>query len=267
MPELPEVETTRRTLAPQVQGRRITRLEVLRPQALRSHTPEEAARLLVGRTIEAVGRRGKALVMTLDGGWTLLFHFSLAGTVVVRPSPSSDAMTAALIHLDDGRAVEFRELQLSNLHLYRQEELERVPYLAALGPDPLDPTLSLARFRTRLAGRGAIRNLLADQTRLAGIGNLWSQEVLFAAGLRPARNARTLSGPAWERLYRATRTVLRRAIRSGGEPDFVDASGRNGRYRLAVYGRAGEPCRACKTPIATGRVGGRPAYWCPRCQR
>lgn len=265
MPELPEVETARRTLEPLVAGCRISRLEILRPQALRSHAPAEAARILTGRTITGLGRRGKALLFGLSDGWTLAFHFSLWGTILVRPTP--DEATAVFISLDDGRGIEFRELQLSNLNLYRTAEIDRVPYLGALGPDPLDRTVTLTRFREALSGRGAIRNLLTDQARLAGIGNLWALEILFAARVRPDRRAQALSAQAWRALYRATRSVLRRAIRAGGEPEFIDARGRRGRVRLAVYGRGGQKCRICGMAIVEGKVGGRPAFYCRRCQR
>ncbi|MDQ7857915.1 MAG: DNA-formamidopyrimidine glycosylase family protein [Armatimonadota bacterium] len=267
MPELPEVETARLTLGPLVTGRRIERLDVRRPEAMRSHTPAEAARVVAGRHVFGVDRRGKTLLVHLSGGWTLAFHYALWGVVLVRGAVVPDASTAALLALDDGKVVEFRELQLSNLNLYRTAALASMPALASLGPDPLDPSLTLARFRERLSGRGAIRNMLTDQSRLAGIGNLWALEVLFAAGLRPGRAVQTLSEEQWKRLHQATRSVLRRGIRAGGEPEFIDATGRRGRFRPAVYGRGGQPCRVCGTRIATGRVGGRPAFWCPKCQR
>lgn len=267
MPELPEVETARRSLEPLIVGRRIERLEVFRPPSLRSHRPAEAARLVGGRTIKGVQRRGKALLFALDGGWWLVFHFSLGGVIRVRSDFSPDAATAVALHLDDGQVIEFRELQLSTLNIYTQAELDRAPYLADLGPDPLDEAVTLPRFREALAGRGAIRPLLSDQTRLAGIGNLWSQEILFAAGIRPMRRAQTLSDREWAQLYRAMRSTLRRAVRAGGEPDFEDAAGRRGRCRLAVYGRGGQPCPRCGARIVSTRVGGRPAFYCPRCQR
>jgi formamidopyrimidine-DNA glycosylase len=267
MPELPEVETARLTLGPLVTGRRVERLEVARPEALRSHTPAEGGRIVEGRHILGVDRRGKTLLVHLDGGWTLAFHYALWGVVLVRDAAVPDASAAAWLALDNGRKVEFRELQLSNLNLYRTATLDEVPALAGLGPDPLDPTLTLARFRERLAGRGTVRGVLTDQSRLAGIGNLWALEILFAARLRPGRPAHTLSDDQWKRWHRATRSVLRRGIRAGGEPEFIDAIGRRGRFRLAVYGRGGQPCRVCGAKIATGRVGGRPAFWCPRCQR
>ncbi len=267
MPELPEVETARRTLEPLVVGRRIERLQVPRPEALRTHTPEAAARILTGRTITGVTRRGKALLFALSGDWTMTFHFSLWGTVLAAPSPRNDKVTAVVVGLDGGRVIEFRDLQLSNIHLYPTARLESATYLASLGVDPLDPSVTLKRFGEVLAGRGVLRTLLTDQTRLAGIGNLWANEILFAAKLRPAREAQALTNPQWKALHRATRSVLQRAIRSGGEPEFIDAAGRKGRVRLMVYGRRGQPCRVCGTKIVEGRVGGRPSFHCPRCQR
>jgi formamidopyrimidine-DNA glycosylase len=267
MPELPEVETTRRTLEPLVAGRRIERFEVFKPQTLRSHTPAEASRVLAGRTITGLGRRGKALLWHLDGGWILTFHFALWGVVQVRGQVVGDAGTAAVLSCAGGPAIEFRELQLSGFSLYPESDLAAVPFFAGMGPDPLARTLTAPRFKERVRGRGAIRNLLTDQSRLAGIGNLWAQEILFVAGLRPARKAETLTDAQWTRLYRATRSVLRRAVRAGGEPEFRDVTGRLGRYRLAVYGRDGRRCRICGTKIASGRVGGRPVSYCPRCQK
>lgn len=267
MPELPEVETARLTLAPRIVGRRITGLTVHRPETLRSHTPSAAARILFGQTFTDVARRGKALLFRLDGGWTLAFHFALWGVILVRPAPTDHVAASVTIDLDDGSRLEFRELQLSNLNLYRTADLTKVAYLSSLGPDPLDRSITPTRFRQRLTGRGAVRNLLTDQERLAGIGNLWALEILFAARMRPARTAETLTTADWGRLYRSVRSVLRRGIRAGGEPEFQDASGRKGRFPLAVYGRAGQPCRVCGTPIRTGKVGGRPAFFCPRCQK
>lgn len=273
MPELPEVEVARRSLEPVVVGRRITRFDVLKPQALRTHGPAQASKILAGRTTTALRRRGKTLLFSLDGGWTLTFHFALWGLILARDASSArspftpDQHTAIVITLDDGRALEFRELSLSNLNLYTDDALPRVEYLAKLGVNADDAALTAKRFRMILNGKGAIRNLLTDQTRLAGIGNLWALEILYAARVRPARTAAALRDDDWARLFRATRSVLRRGIRAGGEPEFIDANGLKGRFRLMVYGRGGQPCRTCGTRLATGRVGGRPAFWCPKCQR
>jgi formamidopyrimidine-DNA glycosylase len=267
VPELPEVEVARRSLEPAVVGRRVRRIEVLKPQALRTHTPAQASKILVGRRITALRRRGKTLLFSLDGAWTMTFHFTLWGLILAKDAVTPDPHTAIVVELDDGRALEFRELSLSSLNLYADGALPRVEYYAKLGVDADDASLTAKRFREVVGGKAAIRNLLTDQSRLAGIGNLWALEILFVAGLRPARKAEALTAEAWGRLHRSTRAVLRRGIRAGGEPEFIDADGRKGRFRLMVYGRGGEPCRACGTRIATGRVGGRPAFWCPTCQR
>jgi len=268
VPELPEVETARRTLEPLMIGRRIAHVDVRRPEALRSHTPAEASRILVGQTFTDVARRGKALLFTLDGGWTLTFHFALWGVILVKTLPlSADAHTAVTIGLHDGSGLEFRELQPSNLNLYRRADLSKVAYLASLGPDPLDASVRLPQFRELLTGRAALRNLLTDQERLSGIGNLWALEILFTARMRPTRTAQNVTTKEWQTLFRAMRAVLRRGIRAGGEPEFLDATGRAGRFRLAVYGRAGQPCWVCGTPIRSGKVGGRPTFFCPRCQK
>jgi len=267
MPELPEVETARRTLAPHVVGRRIDGIDVRRPQVFRSHAPRDAERILKGRTFTGITRRGKALLFDLGPAWTMTFHFSLWGTILALDRPINDAATAVVMTLSDRKVIELRDLQLSNLNLFPSATLTDVEYLASLGPDPLDPALTAARFRQALDGRGALRNLLTDQTRLAGIGNLWALEILFAAGVRPSRKAATLRDDEWRRLYRATRNVLQRGIRAGGEPEFIDADGRKGRFRLAVYGRKGQPCRRCGRAIMSGKVGGRPSFYCPKDQR
>jgi formamidopyrimidine-DNA glycosylase len=268
MPELPEVETARRTLAPHMIGRRIVGVEIGRPQVVRSHTPKEAAHILTGLTCRGITRRGKTLVFDLGPVWTMTFHFSLWGTILALDRPIDDGATAVVLTLDGAKdVVEFRELQLSNLNLYPTAALGGVEYLASLGPDPLDRAVTAAKFRRLIDGRGAIRNLLTDQTRLAGIGNLWALEILFAAGIRPDRKIDSLRDDEWKQLYRATRSVLARGIRAGGEPEFIDADGRKGRFPLAVYGRGGEPCPVCGRPIKAGKVAGRPAFYCAKDQR
>jgi hypothetical protein len=133
MPELPEVEVARRSLDLTIAGRRIAAADIVKPQALRSHRPPQAARILVGQTIRGVARRGKALLFHLDGGWVLTFQFALWGLVRVVEEAVPDAMTAVVLRLDDGRAIEFRELQLSSLNLYPAADFDRVPFFASMG--------------------------------------------------------------------------------------------------------------------------------------
>jgi formamidopyrimidine-DNA glycosylase len=268
MPELPEVESTKRSLARLLPGKVVAAVDVRIPTSVRTHRPAAFAKLLIGKRIDGVDRRGKMLLLALSGGWTLAFHFKLWGLVrFSRTAAVPDAQTAVVIAFADGGSLEFRELQLSELGLRRTADLLRVAYLAALGVDPLSAAFTLSRFRTLLAGRAAIRAVLTDQTRIAGIGNLWALEILHAARIRPDRPVATLTPTEVERLYRTMRQVLQRAIKAGGEPEFVDPAGRTGRWRLAVYGRGGQRCPRGDGTITATRLGGRPSFYCPSCQR
>jgi len=268
MPELPEVESTKRGLARLLPGKVVASVDVRIPSSVRTHPASAFATLVAGKRIEGVRRRGKTLLMALSDGWTLVFHFKLWGLVrFSRTAAVGDAQTAVVIAFADGSSLEFRELQLSELGLHRTADLPRVAYLASLGVDPLSAACTKSRFRALVAGRGTIRALLTDQTRIAGIGNLWAHEILHAGRIRPDRHAATLTPTEVDRLYRTMRLVLQRAIRAGGEPEFVDAAGRKGRWRLAVYGRSGRRCPRGDGTIRATRLGGRPSFYCPACQR
>ncbi len=262
MPELPEVETARRSLERAVVGKTIARVSVLRPLAVRSHAPAQFARALREATITSIQRRGKTLRFRLDGR-VLVFHYMLWGIIRYHPAAAEVGEGASLVlYFADGACIEFRDLQLSQFHLVRADAEG-----GEMAIDPLAPGTTFRVFRTALSPRGAIKTTLTDQARIAGIGNLWAHEILFAAGLGPARQAGALREVDLRALYRKMRQVLTRAIRAGGEPEFQDAFGRRGRYRLMVYGRAGQPCRVCGTKIRGGRLGGRPTFYCPTCQR
>jgi formamidopyrimidine-DNA glycosylase len=268
MPELPEVESTARSLRRLLRGKVVASVDVRVATSVRTHTASEFAQLLAGRRVESVSRRGKTLLVTLSGGWTLLVHFKLWGIVrFSRTAVGPDAQTAVVIGFTDGSSLEFRELQLSELGLHPTEDLPRLKYLASLGVEPLSKAFSRSFFRTLLAGRGTIRALLTDQSRIAGIGNLWAHEILHAARIRPDRQLSTLTPVEADRLYRTIRRVLQRATADGGEPEFVDPTGRTGRWRLAVYGRGGQRCPRRDGTIRAVRLGGRPSFYCPTCQR
>ena len=278
MPELPEVETARRSLYRAVVGRTIARVAVLRPAAVRSHTADGFARALRGAAITDVLRRGKALWFVLDHR-VLVFHYMLWGVIRHRPaaagggvraagSPGANAAaspgTSVVLYLDDGSTLEFRDLQLSRFALLRAGAKD-VDQPEAI--EPLAPTTTFDVFRRALGQKGRIKAALSDQDRIAGIGNLWAHEILFDAGLRPDRSLAGLSVSEMRALYRKTRQVLRNAVEAGGEPEFQDVFGQRGRYRLMVYGRAGQACRVCGARIRGGRLGGRPTFFCPSCQR
>ncbi len=268
MPELPEVEAARRSLEPTIIGKVIVRVEVYRPTVVRRPPPRQFAGALVGKKIAGVRRRGKALLLDLRTGWILIFRFMLWGILrLATATPAQDGRTAVLMQFRDGSSLEFRDLQLSTLELVRKSELPRHAFFARMGIDPLAPEFTRKQFHVLLQTRGAIRAVLCDQERLAGIGNLWAHEILHTARLRPSRRANSLTADEESRLYRAARQVLTQAIRRGGEPDFLDARGRPGRYRLAVYGRGGLRCPRGDGIIRASRLGGRPSFFCPSCQR
>ena len=266
MPELPEVETARRTLRPVI-GRRVADVLVLRPQAVRTHSAPALARALRGKRIRGLERRGKNLLIALDG-LVLRFHFKLWGTVRLHPHPLvGDKETAAVVSFTDGSVLEFRELQLSELGVHRAAEVTRIPAVAELGPDPFAASFTRTPFERQLRrARGAVKNVLTDQRRFAGIGNLWAHEILHRARIAPSRPLDSLRPAERRALYNAMRAVLRQAVRLGGEPEFVDADGRQGRFPLAVYGRDGRPCPRDGAPVRKGRLGGRPSFWCATCQ-
>ncbi len=267
MPELPEVETALRSLRP-ILRRRIEDITVMRPEAVRTHSPTALSRAIRGKSVRGLQRLGKNLLIQIDGQ-VLRFHLKLWGVARLHAHPLvGDRETAAVITFGDGTTLEFRELQLSELGLHRAAEVARIPAIAELGPDPLDRTFTWTAFRRVLDGaRGAVKSALTDQARFAGIGNLWAHEILHRARLAPARPVASLRPAERRALYTAVRAVLREAVRAGGEPEFVDAEGRRGRFPLAVYGREGEPCPRDGAPIRKGRVGGRPSFWCAACQR
>jgi formamidopyrimidine-DNA glycosylase len=264
VPELPEVETARRSLHRAVAGKTIARAVVLKPAAVRSHTPEGFARALRGATVVDIQRRGKALRLLL-GPRVLVFHYMLWGVIRFHAQAAAPPEGASVVlAFTDGSALEFRELQLSRFNLLRPGAKDD-PETVAI--EPLAPTTTLEAFRRALGPKGRVKAALSDQDRIGGIGNLWAHEILFAAGLRPDRVTAALSAAEVRALYQSTRQVLRNAVEAGGEPDFQDVFGQRGRYRLAVYGRAGQPCRVCGAKIQGGRLGGRPTFYCARCQR
>ncbi len=268
MPELPEVEVARASVEPLVAGRRITSVDLHRPTVIRRVPSRQFAAGLVGKRVKRVRRRGKALLFDLAPSWVLVFRFMLWGLLRVRSGATpADPQTAVVLHFRGGMQLEFRELQLSSLTLYRTREFSRDAFFATMGIDPLAPAFDREYFAVLCKSRGTIRAVLTDQQRLAGIGNLWAHEVLHAARLRPSRSAASLSESERTGLFHAIGRVLRRGIRSGGEPAFIDALGRRGRYRLAVYGCGGKRCPRGDGIIRASRLGGRPSFYCPTCQR
>jgi formamidopyrimidine-DNA glycosylase len=275
MPELPEVETVARSLREDLVGSTIQGVTVrwTRTVALPAgqRAGDEFRSTLLGRRILSVGRRGKYLVIALDEGY-LLIHLKMSGRLQVVPRDEpADKHVQVAFDLDGDRQFRFRDVRkFGRIYLVDRPEI----VTAMLGPEPLAEDLTLADFRRLLARRsGRLKSLLLNQAFLAGLGNIYADEALFRARLHPLRRAATLSDEEQERLYRAVRSVLEEAIANQGttlsDGGYVDAQGQAGRYqeRLAVYHRAGEPCRWCQAPIERLVIGGRSSHFCPSCQR
>lgn len=274
MPELPEVETIRRQLAPELAGRRIREAAFHKADILLGETtPAQAAAALRGRRIEEVARRGKYLLLHLDGDLVLQTQLRMTGRFALarREPPAEAELThiAAEFDLDDGRTLFYDDVRrLGGFRLLPApawRELER-----ELGPEPLAPGFTAERLAVALEGRRApVKNVLLDQRRVAGIGNIYAAEALHAARIDPRRAGGSLKEDEVGRLHRALRRVLRRALAGEGTTfrDYrsVNGSGRH-QERLRVYGREGDPCPRCGTAVERIVQAGRSTFFCPSCQ-
>lgn len=269
MPELPEVETIVRDLRKNATGSEITKVHFLNDTIWRNG--RQSACTLTGRKIEQIGRKGKHILLHLSGDRTLVVHLKMTGrlTYDTRSKPVTKHTHFVLV-LDKGE-IRFNDIRrFGYLDLVKSSQLDDIDYLKQLGPDPL--MISQREFTEIVRGRKKmIKALLLDQNVISGLGNIYSDEALFAAGIHPARVSSRVSRARTGRLHRAVVDVLKAAIKARGSSvdDYVDGSGKRGYYQnhLKVYGRGGEPCIKCGTPIRRRTIGSRSAHFCPRCQR
>lgn len=274
MPELPEVETTRRGLLPHVAGRTIEQVTVRQPR-LRWPMPRDLPQRLAGARVAGIERRGKYLLFRIDArlpGW-LLVHLGMSGSLRIVPANTPPGPHDHVdLRLDTGRILRLRDPRRFGAVLWHGGEPDRHPLLAHLGVEPLSPAFSGPWLYDRTRSRAApIKQVLMDAGLVVGVGNIYANEALFQAGIDPRLPARRLGRVRCTRLVEAVRETLTRAIAAGGSSlrDFVDADGQPGYFQqqYAVYGRAGEPCRRCGGPIRHLRQGNRSTFFCPRCQR
>lgn len=269
MPELPEVEVTRRGIAPKVAGRVIDSA-VVRNRRLRWPVPARLA-TLAGRVIRAVRRRGKYLLFECDGGH-LIVHLGMSGSLRLVPAGTAAGKHDHVDLVFGNRILRLRDPRRFGAVLWTESPPETHPLLAHLGIEPLSRALNGARLHDLTRGhRAAIKHLLMDGRRIVGIGNIYACESLFLAGIDPRTPAGRLSRTRCARLAIAIKQILRKAIRVGGASlrDFVRSDGAPGHFQLHtwVYGRAGSPCRRCGSTLRRFVQGQRATYYCPRCQR
>ena len=276
MPELPEVETVRRALAPAMEDRQILNAHVGRPD-LRWPLPDQLASRLEGRVVGGLQRRGKYVLLPLDQGETMLLHLGMSGSIRIHQAqPPIGKHDHIVLTMGSGMANAAESWIVFNdprrfgwLDLYRGEVH---PMLVDMGPEPLGNSFSADHLVAALAGRkGPIKTALLDQALVAGIGNIYACEALFMAGLSPRRKAGTIRGGRADRLVAAIGSVLASAIKDGGTSlrDHVQPGGEIGYFvqRLTVYGRDGQQCGTCGATIRRIIQSGRSSFYCPDCQR
>ncbi|KTG17414.1 MULTISPECIES: bifunctional DNA-formamidopyrimidine glycosylase/DNA-(apurinic or apyrimidinic site) lyase [unclassified Guyparkeria] len=270
MPELPEVETTRRGIEPHLAGRRIEAVTVRDPR-LRWPVREDLAEFLVGRPIESVERRAKYLLLVLDRGDRVLIHLGMSGSLRL-DDPASPLRKHDHVEwlIDSGRVLRLHDPRRFGAVLTDRVDAPHVR-LATLGPEPLDPAFDGDYLAGRLAGRRvAIKQAIMNAAIVVGVGNIYASEALFLAGIHPKRPAGSLGRDDCTALAAAIRQVLTAAIEQGGTTlrDFLSPSGDPGYFRqtLNVYERTGKPCRRCGSPVERTVLGQRSTWFCPTCQ-
>jgi len=295
LPELPEVETIRRVLEPRLKGRRILRAEVRLKKQVRGQSAAAFERAMAGRRVVGIDRRAKFLLLRLDQGLTLLGHLGMSGQIsywdhrlpdsagfAVSPltglqrTPRQHAVdkhTHVLLHLDGGDRVQYRDTrQFGYMRVLPTEAVPALPSIARLGIEPLGPTFSWEAFLAAIAKRrGGLKALLLNQAAVVGLGNIYSDEACFRAGLHPRQKLQRLKEPQLKALFRAIPAVLEQALGNGGTTlmDYRQADGQHGlnQDRLLAYGRAGEPCVRCGSELRSMQVSQRTTVYCPKCQR
>ena len=272
MPELPEVTVISEDVAALAMGRKVLRAAVFRPDVT-NIAPEEFERRLVGKTLRATGRRGKIIVLDF-GDVVGLVHLVISGRVLRLPAwQKPDRMNTAVLEFEgevEPVVLAFTRLWLGYFDLYEPGDENRHPLISRLGPDPFSEGFTVEYLTSALDRKANIKGLLLDQSVVSGLGNIYVDEVLFAARVNPTRRANTLTSDEIEKVHTATRDILVRAIEARGTTfdSYHDAFGETGKFQhqLQVFTRAGEPCPRCGTEIIKSRVAGRGTYTCPSCQ-
>lgn len=274
MPELPEVESIRRSLAGRLAGCRIQEVEILLPRQIKWPDPHGFSARLMGHRIAGLKRKGKYLLFVLDNGDYLVIHLRMTGRLLYAPDGLvQDAYARILFHLEGGAVLIYADTRtLGAVYAMKADELWRIKGLAEMGPEPLTDEFDAVYLQETLKGKKVkIKSFLLNQKFIGGIGNIYADEALFLAGIHPLRSAGSLSAGEAEVLRQAVNKVIGDGIAEGGTTfrDYIDGDGKKGHHQenLFVYHRQGMPCRNCGTCIEKIVVGGRGTHFCPRCQK
>ncbi len=270
MPELPETTVISQDIMKLAGGKKVLRAGVFR-QDVTNVAPEDFPKKLVGKTLEGTGRRGKIIVLDF-GGIVGLIHLVISGRVLRLPEwTEPDHTNTAIVEFEGGPVLSFAKLWLGYFQLHEPDKVDEHPLISRLGPDPFSDEFTVENLRKAFERKASIKGLLLDQSVVSGLGNIYVDEVLFAAGVHPTRKANTLDGRETEAVHAATRDILALAVELRGTTfdSYHDAFGESGGYqsKLQVFARAGEPCPVCGTEITKIRVAGRGTHVCPNCQR
>jgi len=272
VPELPEVETTKRGISPHILGKTL-RSVAIRQYQLRWPIPHELPNLITGRSLTAIKRRGKYLLFTFDNAITLLWHLGMSGSMRILKQPQSPGKHDHVDMLfENGRLLRFHDPRRFGALLFTEEPPEQHPLLARLGPEPLStaftPEYLFLRSRKR---KIAVKAFIMDSHTVVGVGNIYANEALFRAGIHPLKGAARLSRDACQTLVISIQEILSNAIRQGGTTlrDFVGGDGKPGYFaqQLLVYGKAGQPCPLCTKPLTEKKLAQRATVYCTACQR
>ena len=273
MPEMPEVEIIRRYLDQQIAGKKIIDLDICLPRIIKWPDTEGFRTMVTGRTIKALNRRGKYLLMELDNNNEIVFHLRMTGRLVYEPTgKTQDHHARVIFQLHDGSCLVYGDTRtLGTIHGLRPQERAMLKGLNEMGPEPLSPEFTAEYLsQTTNQRKVAIKSFLLNQRYIGGIGNIYADEALFLAGIHPLRPANSLSAEECQRLWQSINQVITAGIKDGGTTfrDYQNGEGGKGNHQdhLYVYARLGEPCRHCQTPIERIVVGGRGTHFCPHCQ-
>lgn len=274
VPELPEVETVRRQLEPVLAGRRFERVRIDDPRLTRPLDRTDVARELEGERVERVDRRGKYLIVRFESGRALLIHLRMTGSLLHTAAGKlpDDPHRRATIRLDDGSDVSYRDVRRFGTWLLLEPDEVEAYVDERVGREPLDEAYAAKHLAERLHGRRApVKAAILDQRTVAGVGNIYADEALWRARIHPLTPAAALGPREVQALHRALRRALEHGIARQGSTlrDYRTPSGESGAMQdeFRVYGRGGEPCSGCGTPIDKIRVAGRGTWYCPNCQR
>ena len=274
MPELPEIETMRRAAAPRTVGRMIVRTEVRHPSVIARPDPESFIRLTEGHRIGGLDRRGKYLIARLDDGGRIVMHMRMTGCLVAAPAGHPEMPhTHIVLHLDDGMELRFSDSRrFGRFWLFADEEEDEESGVSSLGPEPGDPALTPGYLKGRIGNSGRpVKTCLLDQGVVAGIGNIYSDEILFSCGIDPACPAKSLDDDDWVRLADEIPECISRFTEANTvtPEEFLESGGRS--YRSApmirIYAHDGSHCPVCGTTLERRVIGGRSSVSCPKCQR